>query len=49
VLDFIPGGTSFVDITLAGGQVNVTRWLFLSMPSLSDHLYIYFEVEMSAL
>ena len=49
VLDFIPGGTSFVDITLTGGQVNVTRWLFLSMPFLSDHPYIYFEVKMCAL
>ncbi len=49
VLDFIPGGTSFVDITLTWGQVNVTRWLFLSNSSLSDHLYIYFEVKMCAL
>ncbi len=32
VLDFVPGGTSFVDITLAGGQVNVTRWHFFAFP-----------------
>ena len=49
VLDFIPVGTSFIDITLTWGQVNVTRWLFLSNSSLSNHLYIYFEVKMCAL
>ena len=43
-LDFIPGGTSFVDQTLAGEKVTVSRCFFLSIPSLSDHPYIYFEV-----
>jgi hypothetical protein len=43
-LDFIPKGTSFVDITLAGDQIVVSRWLYLAFPSLSDHPYIYFEV-----
>jgi hypothetical protein len=43
-LDFVPGGTAFVDITLTGDQVNVSRWLFLPTPSLSDHPYLYFDV-----
>ncbi len=43
-LDFIPGGTSFVDQTFAGDGVTISRWFFLSIPSLSDHPYIYFEM-----
>ena len=46
-LDFVPRGTSFVDITVAGDRVNVTRWIFLELHSLSDHPYIYFEVPLS--
>ena len=48
-LDFVPGGTSFVDLTLVGDIVDVKRWLFLSMPSLSDHPYIYFELRLPQL
>ncbi|KAI9551053.1 hypothetical protein GHT06_007657 [Daphnia sinensis] len=43
-LNFVPAGTSFVDLTLAGDQISVLHWLFLSIPSLSDHPYIYFEI-----
>jgi hypothetical protein len=43
-LDFVPGGTAFVDITLTGDRVQLSRWLFLSAPSLSDHPYLYFDV-----
>ena len=35
-LDFVPGGTAFVDITLTGDRVNLSRWLSLSTPPLSD-------------
>jgi hypothetical protein len=48
-LDFIPKGTSFVDITLAGDQIVVSRWLYLAFLSLSDHPYIYFEVEFAGM
>nr|CAH0106095.1 unnamed protein product [Daphnia galeata] len=27
-LDFVPGGTAFVDITLTGDRVHLSRWLF---------------------
>ncbi|EFX62974.1 hypothetical protein DAPPUDRAFT_119650 [Daphnia pulex] len=47
-LDFVPGDTSFVDLTLAGDQVKILRWLFLAIPSLSDHPYIFFEISHSA-
>lgn len=43
-LDFTPGETSFVDLTLVGDQVKIVRWLFLAIPSLSDHPYIFFEI-----
>jgi hypothetical protein len=36
-LEFIPGGTSFIDLTLTGDLINLSRWLFLSTLSLSDH------------
>ena len=32
---------------MAGDRVNVTRWIFLELHSLSDHPYIYFEVPLS--
>jgi hypothetical protein len=48
-LDFVPGGTSFIDVTLAGDRVNILRWSYLAMPSLSDHPYIYFEVVISGI
>jgi hypothetical protein len=38
-LDFVPKGTSFVDITVVGDQINVGRWIFLEVPSLSDHIF----------
>ncbi len=44
-LEFVPGGTSFVDVTLAGDRVSLIRWLFLPFASLSDHPFIYFELE----
>ncbi|EFX75998.1 hypothetical protein DAPPUDRAFT_107426 [Daphnia pulex] len=44
-LDFVPGGTAFVDLTLTGSRLFISRWAFLAMPSLSDHPYIYFEVD----
>lgn len=47
-LDFVPGGTAFVDVTLAGDHVKVRRWLFLPFPSLSDHPFLYFEIEPSS-
>lgn len=43
-LDFTPGGTSFLDVTLAGDKVVVSHWFFPSIPSLSDHPYIYFKI-----
>ena len=44
-----PWGTSFIDITLAGNRAHIPRWSYLAMPSLSDHPYIYFEVETSGM
>lgn len=46
-LDFFPGGTSFIGLTLTGDQINLSQWRFLSTPFLSDHPYIYFEVELA--
>ncbi len=43
-LDFIPGGTSFLDITLGTDDIVLPRWFFPAIPSLSDHPYIYFEI-----
>ena len=44
-LDFVPRGTSFVEVTLAGDLIRIPRWLFLPFASLSDHPFLYFEVE----
>jgi hypothetical protein len=46
-LDFVPGGTSFVDVTAVVGKVIVSHWFFPSISSLSDHPFIYFEVDRS--
>ena len=47
-LKFVPGGTSFVDVTLAGDQVKLHCWRFLPFASLSDHPFIYFEIDASS-
>ena len=39
-LKFVPGGTSFVDVTLAGDEVKLHSWRFLPFASLSDHPFI---------
>jgi hypothetical protein len=44
-LAFVPAGTSFLDLTLAGSSVKASRWFFPSIPSMSDHPYIYFEID----
>ncbi len=43
-LDFVPGGTSFVDVALTGDNIDLTRWLFLPFASLSDHPFVYLEL-----
>ena len=43
-LDFTPPNTSFIDVTLAGDKVKFARWFYPSIPSFSDHPYIYFEI-----
>ena len=45
-LRFIPQGTTFVDITIAGTGIamKVAEWQYVTKPSLSDHFYIYFTV-----
>ena len=47
-LPFKPKGTIFVDITLMGSvaSAKVSSWKFLSTPSMSDHLYIYFTLDL---
>ena len=47
-LNFVPGGTSFVDVTLAGDEVKLHSWRFLPFASLSDHPFIYFETGASS-
>ncbi len=42
-LDFVPGGTSFVDVSLAGDLVRI--WFLLPFAPLSDHHFLYFEIE----
>jgi hypothetical protein len=46
-LDFIPAGTLFLDISLAGSAITCTRWFYPTIPSFSDHPYIYFEINRS--
>ncbi|KAI9555026.1 hypothetical protein GHT06_020320 [Daphnia sinensis] len=43
-LDFVPAGTSFLDITLAGDKILAPQWFFPTIPSMSDHPYIDFEI-----
>ncbi|KZS07320.1 Uncharacterized protein APZ42_028989 [Daphnia magna] len=43
-LEFVPAGTSFIDISLAGSAITSSRWFFPTIPSFSDHPYIYFVV-----
>ena len=47
-LSFKPPHTTFVDVTIMGDSVaeKVTRWNYLSTPSLSDHYYIYFSLSL---
>ena len=47
-LSFVPGGTSFVDITITGRHINHRNWEYLPVPSLSDHPYISFEIFIGA-
>ena len=43
-LDFVPAGTSFIDVTLTGDSISLVKWLFLPFASMSDHPLIFFEV-----
>ncbi|KAI9559420.1 hypothetical protein GHT06_013408 [Daphnia sinensis] len=43
-LEFVPAGTLFIDISLAGSAITSSRWFYPTIPSFSDHPYIYFEV-----
>jgi hypothetical protein len=45
-LKYIPIRTGMVDITLAGDDPKIISWKFLRDDSLSDHPYIYFEIEL---
>jgi hypothetical protein len=45
VLNFVPSGTSFVDITLNGDNTVIDNWCFLDEPSLSDHPFISFNIQ----
>ena len=42
-LSFRPSGTSFIDVTLHGCDVELLGWKYLDMPSLSDHPLIVFQ------
>jgi len=45
-LAWVPAGTSFIDVTLAGDEVfqHLQNWKYLDFHSLSDHPYIYFTI-----
>jgi hypothetical protein len=43
VLNFVPSGTSFVDISVNDGNTVIDNWCFLNEPSLSDHPFISFK------
>jgi len=45
-LAWVPPGTSFIDVTLAGDEVfpHLQNWKYLDFHSLSDHPYIYFTI-----
>ena len=44
-LPFIPKRTCMIDVTVAGDRPKIRSWEYLKDDSLSDHPYIYFEVE----
>ena len=44
-LDYIPQRTSKVDVTLNGDKVKILNWKYLNVESLSDHPYIFYELE----
>ena len=47
-LPWIPPSTSFVDVTLVGDQLRsfISEWRFLDFPSLSDHPFIFFSIDL---
>ena len=45
---FIPAGTSFVDVTIIGDQVEMLSWQYLDLPSGSDHPLINFLIDSPA-
>ena len=45
-LTYIPKHTSMIDVTIAGDKPKVKSWEYLKEDSLSDHPYIYFEIEL---
>ena len=45
-LTYIPKHTSMIDVTIAGDKPKVKSWEYLKDDSLSDHPYIYFEIEL---
>jgi hypothetical protein len=45
---FIPAGTSYVDITIVGDQVEMPAWQYLDLPSGSDHPLINFLIDSPA-
>lgn len=47
LLDHVPQGTGFVDITVVGDGAGVDYWHFPNIPSLSDHPYIIFRASIS--
>ncbi len=44
-LDYVPLGTSMVDLTLCGDEIDITDWSFLDYDSLSDHPFIFFKTK----
>ena len=47
LLNFVPSGSSFVDITLNGDNTHIENWSFLRDASLSDHPFILFDLRTS--
>jgi len=47
-LPWVPSSTTFVDVTLFGDHLRslLTEWKFLDFPSLSDHPFIYFSIDL---
>ncbi len=44
-LEHIPTNISFLDITSAGDLLHLSEWKFLDIPSLSDHRFILFSLQ----